>query len=173
VPLHAFDRFTGADRARTTGSTGLSMAVVDTLTHRNQGTVTARNDPDRGAEVSIQLPAAPSPPTREERFSLRSKLVCHMGAYLGNVESGRKLECENRNCDGCFHFGSINRRQTAADGTPTRAAARVLTRRMTHGAGNRAIGQPGFSPSLLGGSSKRRDVTEMVGIHRCCEVHDR
>ncbi|WP_083906248.1 ATP-binding protein [Mycobacterium sp. JS623] len=71
VPLHAFDRFTGADRTRTTGSTGLSVAVVDTLTHRNQGTVTARDHPDRGAEVSIQLPAAPSPPTREERFSLR------------------------------------------------------------------------------------------------------
>jgi len=54
------------DRTRTTGGTGL--VIVDTLTHRNQGAVTARNHPDGGAEISIRLPAAPAPPTRERQF---------------------------------------------------------------------------------------------------------
>jgi signal transduction histidine kinase len=59
VPLHAFDRFTGTDRARTTGSTGLSMAVVDTLTHRNQGTVTARNHPTAAPKSASSYPRHP------------------------------------------------------------------------------------------------------------------
>jgi signal transduction histidine kinase len=57
---HAFDRFTRADTARTTGGNGLGLAIVDTLTQRNQGIATAHNHPDGGAEVTIQLPA-PTP----------------------------------------------------------------------------------------------------------------
>jgi signal transduction histidine kinase len=57
---HAFDRFTRADTARTTGGNGLGLAIVDTLTQRNQGIATAHNHPGGGAEVTIQLPA-PNP----------------------------------------------------------------------------------------------------------------
>lgn len=54
---HAFDRFTRADPARSTSGTGLGLAIVDTLTQRNRGTVTARNHPAGGAEISIRLAA--------------------------------------------------------------------------------------------------------------------
>ncbi|OMC11772.1 HAMP domain-containing histidine kinase [Mycobacterium sp. SP-6446] len=57
---HAFDRFTRADTARTTGGTGLGLAIVDTLTQRNHGTLTARNRPAGGAEITIRLAAASS-----------------------------------------------------------------------------------------------------------------
>jgi signal transduction histidine kinase len=59
---HAFDRFSRADTARTAGGAGLGLAIVHTLTQRNHGTVSVRNHPDRGAEVTIELgaPTAPS-----------------------------------------------------------------------------------------------------------------
>jgi signal transduction histidine kinase len=57
----AFDRFSRADTARTAGGAGLGLAFVDTLTQRNHGTVTVRNHPDRGAEVTIKLGAATAP----------------------------------------------------------------------------------------------------------------
>jgi signal transduction histidine kinase len=58
----AFDRFTRADTARTAGGSGLGLAIVKTVAQRNHGIVTARNHPDRGAEVTIELgaPTAPS-----------------------------------------------------------------------------------------------------------------
>lgn len=55
---HAFDRLTRADTARTAGGTGLGLAIVDTLTQRNHGTLTARNRPAGGAEITIRLAAA-------------------------------------------------------------------------------------------------------------------
>ena len=60
----AFDRFTRADTARTTGGTGLGLAIVDTLTQRNHGTVTARNRPAGGAEITIRLAAASAQPAQ-------------------------------------------------------------------------------------------------------------
>jgi signal transduction histidine kinase len=54
----AFDRFTRADTARSTGGTGLGLPIVDTLTERNHGTVTAHNRPAGGAEITIRLAAA-------------------------------------------------------------------------------------------------------------------
>jgi signal transduction histidine kinase len=68
---HAFERFSRADTARTTGGTGLGLAIVETLAQRNHGTVTAQNRTAGGAEISIQLSAAPGPPTPHTRFSLR------------------------------------------------------------------------------------------------------
>jgi signal transduction histidine kinase len=56
---HAFLRFTRADTVRTTGGTGLGLAIVDTLTRRNHGTVTAHNRVAGGAEITVNLPAAP------------------------------------------------------------------------------------------------------------------
>jgi signal transduction histidine kinase len=56
---HALQRFTRADTARTGDGAGLGLAIVDTLTQRNHGTVAARNHPDGGAEVIVGLPAAP------------------------------------------------------------------------------------------------------------------
>jgi signal transduction histidine kinase len=61
---HAFDRFSRADTARTTGGTGLGLAIVKTLTERNQGTVTAQNHGEGGAEITISLPAASELPAR-------------------------------------------------------------------------------------------------------------
>jgi signal transduction histidine kinase len=55
---HALDRFTRADTARTTGGTGLGLAIVDTLTQRNHGSITTRNHPAGGAEITIELPGA-------------------------------------------------------------------------------------------------------------------
>jgi signal transduction histidine kinase len=55
---HALNRFTRADTARTTGGTGLGLAIVDTLAQRNHGSVTARNHPAGGAEITIELPGA-------------------------------------------------------------------------------------------------------------------
>ncbi|WP_305082793.1 HAMP domain-containing sensor histidine kinase [Nocardia australiensis] len=54
---HIFDRFTRADTARTTGGSGLGLAIVTTLAHRNNGTITATNHPDRGAVFTLTLPA--------------------------------------------------------------------------------------------------------------------
>lgn len=56
----AFARFSRADTARTTGGTGLGLAIVKNLAQRNQGTVTAQNRRDGGAEITVRLPAAAS-----------------------------------------------------------------------------------------------------------------
>ena len=54
----AFLRFTRADTARTTSGAGLGLAIVDTLTRRNHGSVTAHNHVAGGAEITVSLPAA-------------------------------------------------------------------------------------------------------------------
>ncbi|OBI85892.1 hypothetical protein A9X00_27085 [Mycobacterium sp. 1245805.9] len=56
---HAFQRFTRADSARTTGGTGLGLAIVESLTQRNHGTVSAANNDDGGAEITVTFPAEP------------------------------------------------------------------------------------------------------------------
>ena len=53
----AFARFSRADTARTTGGSGLGLAIVKTLAERNQGTVTAQNNRNGGAEITVRLPA--------------------------------------------------------------------------------------------------------------------
>ncbi|WP_141659177.1 ATP-binding protein [Mycobacterium europaeum] len=46
------------DAARTGGGAGLGLAIVDTLTRRNRGTVTAQNHSGGGAEVTVRFRGA-------------------------------------------------------------------------------------------------------------------
>jgi two-component system, OmpR family, sensor kinase len=55
---HAFERFTRADRARSSGGAGLGLAIVAAIARAHGGTATARNLPDGGAEVTLVVPAA-------------------------------------------------------------------------------------------------------------------
>jgi two-component system OmpR family sensor kinase len=54
--VHAFDRFSRADEARTRGGAGLGLALVDAIARAHGGAATARNLPAGGAEVTISLP---------------------------------------------------------------------------------------------------------------------
>ena len=54
----AFERFTRADEARGRGGTGLGLAIVDTIARAHGGRAVARNRPDGGADVWIELPAS-------------------------------------------------------------------------------------------------------------------
>ena len=54
----AFERFTRADPARTRGGSGLGLSIVQMIAHAHGGQARAANDPDGGARVSIELPAA-------------------------------------------------------------------------------------------------------------------
>jgi two-component system OmpR family sensor kinase len=56
----AFERFSRADAARARGGTGLGLAIVDTIARAHGGRAGAANDPDGGADVWIEVPAAPS-----------------------------------------------------------------------------------------------------------------
>jgi signal transduction histidine kinase len=58
---HAFERFSRADEARTGAGAGLGLAIVDTIARAHGGTAHAANDPKGGADVWIELPAAPPP----------------------------------------------------------------------------------------------------------------
>jgi two-component system, OmpR family, sensor kinase len=53
----AFERFTRADAARGRGGAGLGLAIVAAIARAHGGTVGARNRPEGGAEVWIELPA--------------------------------------------------------------------------------------------------------------------
>jgi two-component system, OmpR family, sensor kinase len=57
----AFERFSRADEARGRGGTGLGLAIVRTIAGAHGGGAGARNRPDGGADVWIELPA----PVRE------------------------------------------------------------------------------------------------------------
>ena len=57
---HVFDRFYQADEARdrTTGTSGLGLAIVRALVEAQGGTVTAGNEPGAGARFEVRLPVA-------------------------------------------------------------------------------------------------------------------
>ncbi len=52
----AFERFSRADVARSRGGTGLGLAVVDSIARAHGGSAHARNRPEGGADVWIELP---------------------------------------------------------------------------------------------------------------------
>ncbi len=52
----AFDRFSRADSSRARGGTGLGLAIVDAIARAHAGSAHARNLPDGGADVWIELP---------------------------------------------------------------------------------------------------------------------
>ena len=52
---HAFERFRRADAARAEGGTGLGLAIVDAIAQAHSGRAVARNSPDGGADVWIEL----------------------------------------------------------------------------------------------------------------------
>jgi two-component system, OmpR family, sensor kinase len=54
---HAFERFTRADTARGRGGAGLGLAIVDAIARGHGGSAHARNRPEGGADVWIDLPA--------------------------------------------------------------------------------------------------------------------
>jgi heavy metal sensor kinase len=54
----AFDRFSRGDPARAGEGTGLGLAIVAAIAQAHGGEVGARNQPGRGADVWISLPAA-------------------------------------------------------------------------------------------------------------------
>jgi signal transduction histidine kinase len=53
---HAFERFSRADAARTTGSAGLGLAIAEMIARAHGGGACAENAPDGGAIVSVWLP---------------------------------------------------------------------------------------------------------------------
>jgi signal transduction histidine kinase len=57
----AFERFTRADAARSGGGAGLGLAIVAAIARAHGGTAGAGNRPEGGAEVWLELPAAPAP----------------------------------------------------------------------------------------------------------------
>jgi two-component system OmpR family sensor kinase len=56
---HAFERFRRADTARSTEGTGLGLAIVKAIAEAHGGSATARNASGGGADVWIELAAAP------------------------------------------------------------------------------------------------------------------
>jgi two-component system, OmpR family, sensor kinase len=72
----AFERFTRADRARTTGGTGLGLSIVRSIARAHGGEAYATNQVSGGADVWISLPEAvacaptPGPPAPAERSSV-------------------------------------------------------------------------------------------------------
>lgn len=53
---HAFERFSRADNARTSGGAGLGLAIAAALVARHGGSMQARNTNSTGAAVTIHLP---------------------------------------------------------------------------------------------------------------------
>jgi two-component system sensor histidine kinase MprB len=62
----AFDRFHRADDARGTPGSGLGLAIVRRITEEHGGRAQAENATGGGATVTVELPAAGSPPEREQ-----------------------------------------------------------------------------------------------------------
>ena len=52
---HAFERFRRADPARSESGAGLGLAIVDAIAQAHSGQAAARNTPDGGADVWIEL----------------------------------------------------------------------------------------------------------------------
>jgi len=61
---HAFERFRRPDtgRARSDGGAGLGLAIVSAIAQAHGGRAVARNQPDGGAAVALQLPGAADSP---------------------------------------------------------------------------------------------------------------
>jgi heavy metal sensor kinase len=57
----AFERFSRADTARESAGTGLGLAIVDSIARAHGGSADARNRPEGGADVWIELPSPPVP----------------------------------------------------------------------------------------------------------------
>jgi signal transduction histidine kinase len=57
----AFDRFSRADEARTSGGAGLGLSIVALVAEAHGGDAAAANRPGGGADVWIGVPAAPQP----------------------------------------------------------------------------------------------------------------
>jgi signal transduction histidine kinase len=55
---HAFERFRRADAARAEGGVGLGLAIVDAIAQAHSGRAGARNSPQGGADVWIELARA-------------------------------------------------------------------------------------------------------------------
>jgi signal transduction histidine kinase len=54
----AFERFSRADAARGHGGAGLGLAIVETIALAHGGFAGTANDPDGGADIWIEIPAA-------------------------------------------------------------------------------------------------------------------
>ena len=52
---HAFERFRRVDTARAEGGSGLGLAIVDAIAQAHGGRAAARNAPEGGADVWIEL----------------------------------------------------------------------------------------------------------------------
>jgi two-component system OmpR family sensor kinase len=57
---HAFERFRRFDAARAEGGTGLGLAIVDAIAQAHGGRAVARNAPQGGADVWIELRCGPA-----------------------------------------------------------------------------------------------------------------
>jgi signal transduction histidine kinase len=57
----AFDRFSRADEARSSGGSGLGLSIVELVARAHGGGVGLRNSPGGGADVWLSLPRAPTP----------------------------------------------------------------------------------------------------------------
>lgn len=63
---HAFDRFTRADTARTSGGAGLGLSITAALARRNGGHVIAANNDGAGAVFTLTLPGIAAPDSQSE-----------------------------------------------------------------------------------------------------------
>ena len=64
-----FDRFYRATSARTQPGSGLGLAIVEQIVSAHNGTVFVHNDPDGGAVVGFNLPAAPAVDARSAHLT--------------------------------------------------------------------------------------------------------
>jgi two-component system, OmpR family, sensor kinase len=62
----AFERFTQADEARTTGGAGLGLAIVELIARAHGGRASAANRPGGGADVWLTVPQALMAPSRSD-----------------------------------------------------------------------------------------------------------
>ena len=81
---HAFERFRRPDsgRARSNGGAGLGLAIVNAIARAHGGTATARNQPQGGAAVTLQLPGAINHPGKAA-----SRPPGHGTAQAGKAEA--------------------------------------------------------------------------------------
>ena len=57
---HAFERFSRADAARSSGGVGLGLSIVEAIARAHEGKARAANRPAGGADVWLLLPASGS-----------------------------------------------------------------------------------------------------------------